>query len=349
MVTLSIKTANQLFAKLIVHNKEVDGYTFRYDGPPLNSDNVVSFEENIQDMFFSDHPLFTEMNYAAGKAIFSSAQSIAGNLFVFFKSEKKFEDFEEKLLKIFARYIAVETERSEMEIQLKQDTEMKTLGMITSGVAHEVRNPLNAIVVVSEALFGKIGDNQEYQRHIHHIRNQVKRLTGLMQDLLNFGRPLNKENIQLLPISICISQSIDTWNKTSTQFPDRKVNVHIEKDTGQLLIRTDPPRFCQVIVNLLDNACYYSSDIGSVTIHVSARHDTQMIYLKVIDNGPGIEEKYLENFFKPFFSMRKDGTGLGTSIVKRLVLLHDGQISVYNNKSQPGLCVEICLPIVHTN
>jgi two-component system NtrC family sensor kinase len=236
-----------------------------------------------------------------------------------------------------------------MEIQLKQDTEMKTLGMITSGVAHEVRNPLNAIVVVSEALFGKIGDNQEYQRHIQHIRNQVKRLTELMQDLLNLGRPLIKDNIQLLPIEACISQSLDTWSKTSAQFSDRKVNVYIDKGTGQLLIRTDPPRFYQVIVNLLDNACYYTPDNGTVTIHVSVQPVINKICLRIIDQGPGVEEKYLESFFKPFFSMRKDGTGLGTSIVKRLVLLHDGQVSVYNNKPQPGLCVEITLPIAHSN
>lgn len=344
LVSLSIQTSNQTFTKLIIDNKIVDNCNFRYNGPPFKSDNAITFEKNLPEVFMLDHPRFNEMNYATGIPIMLTTQVSAGNLFVFFKSEKRFEDFEEKLLKIFARYIGVETERHEMHLKLKQDVEMKTLGMITSGVAHEVRNPLNAIVTVSEALFRKIGENSKFKQHIYHIRTQVDRLTELMQDLLHLGKPLKEENLKCVPISKCISLSLVTWRETS-QFAKRKINVQIDESIDHYLIRIDPDRFQQIITNLLDNACHFTPDDEQVLLHISLLSEKNKIMIKIIDHGPGLEEVYLQDFFKPFFSMRKGGTGLGTSIVKRLILLHNGKCTVYNNKPKPGLCVEICLPI----
>ncbi|MFH0921112.1 MAG: PAS domain S-box protein [Fibrobacterota bacterium] len=125
-----------------------------------------------------------------GLPILSKSNELLGVLMAMDNKERIFTEDEYHLINIFTEYLVHEIYHIKLGQEAGQDKQMKILGQLTSGVAHEVRNPLNAIMAVSEALFQAIGKNPEYQPYIVHIREQVKRLSALMTELLELGRPI---------------------------------------------------------------------------------------------------------------------------------------------------------------
>jgi len=230
-----------------------------------------------------------------------------------------------------------------MEEQLRQAQEMKILGLLTSGVAHEVRNPLNGILAITEALANDLGDNPDYQPYVAHIKTQVTRLSDLMRDLLDLGRPIDKDN--LLPTSIMwlISAALNSWHHSSNH-SNRNIRVKADADANNWIVAAERARMQQVYINLFENACDHSPPESDVIIEVH-KPNNYTIQVKIIDEGIGIKPEYFERLFEPFFTTRKEGTGLGLGIVKRIVESHGGSIIMYNNGSQRGCCVEIQLPL----
>jgi PAS domain S-box-containing protein len=237
-----------------------------------------------------------------------------------------------------------EREKLVLEDKLRQSKQMRMLGQLTSGVAHEVRNPLNSIVAITEALFKDIGDNPEYQPYLEHIRKQVGRLSHLMQELLDFGRPGQKSDQQLLSLSPLIFETVNTW-KHSSIYKNYKVKILEPPEIKEWNIKADKNNIQQILFNLIDNACAHSPEDKDIAISVEKGENSSLV-MKVSDQGIGIPAKHLPHIFDPFFTTRKKGTGLGLSIVKNIVKLHNGTISANNNEPLPGLTVKIRLPLV---
>ncbi|MDR0305221.1 MAG: PocR ligand-binding domain-containing protein [Chitinispirillales bacterium] len=229
-----------------------------------------------------------------------------------------------------------ELERSKE--MLRANEEMNLLGQFVSGVAHEVRNPLNGILAITEALNAELNDNPEYGVYINHIRDQVGRLSDLMRDLLNFGKPIEKSNLQPVSISNVVSDALQTW-KNSSKYRERKVIFNNMIDNARGVVNADINRLQQVFINLLENACNHSSDSSKVTISLESGP-----VMRVTDEGSGVKDEHLDKLFKPFFTTRKGGTGLGLGIVKQIIQNHGGTVRLYNNSPHPGCTAEICLP-----
>jgi len=231
----------------------------------------------------------------------------------------------------------VELRTAELE-QLRANQEMSLLGQFTSGVAHEVRNPLNGILAITEALNVELGDNPDYGIYINHIRDQVARLSDLMRDLLNFGKPIEKSCLQPVSVASVISDALQIW-RTSSKYRERRVvfNNMIENSSG--IVNADKNKLQQVFINLLENACNHSCDSSEVVISLE---DGPVI--RITDKGSGIKEEHIDKLFKPFFTTRKGGTGLGLGIVKQIIQSHGGSVQLYNNTPHPGSTAEICLP-----
>jgi signal transduction histidine kinase len=256
--------------------------------------------------------------------------------------EHTFNDLEIHSIEIFARYLGHEIEHEIMDDQLRIAGEMNLLGRIASGVAHEVRNPLNGILAISEALFQDLGDKPEHLPYLEHIKNQVNRLSVLMKDLLELGKPLTQSEFIPQPLEPIIRSAIDSL-RHSVSHKNRTVNFTSFKDS--FMVKADAVKLQQVFFNLIDNACDHSHGDEPITVEMTtAFADTETV-VRVIDRGKGVAPNLLEKVFEPFFSTRKGGTGLGLSIVKRIVELHGGTISMTNNDPPPGLTVEVRLPI----
>jgi signal transduction histidine kinase/DNA-binding response OmpR family regulator len=234
-------------------------------------------------------------------------------------------------------------EREAMQEQLRASHEMNLLGRLASGVAHEVRNPLNGILAISEALFKDLGDNVEYLPYLEHIRSQVNRLSALMKDLLDLGKPLSPEEFYAQPIEGIIRSVMDSF-KHSSRHKNREIEVDVQRSVPSQPVKVDSVKIQQVFFNLLENACDHSPDTSKITVEITGPEDGYCV-VRVIDRGVGVPPELLSRICEPFFTTRKGGTGLGLSIVKHIVEMHGGAIAMSNNFPLPGLTVEVRLPV----
>lgn len=238
-----------------------------------------------------------------------------------------------------------ESEKKILEEQLVSTRQMQMLGQLTSGVAHEVRNPLNTIIALTEAMFQKIPDSRKYETFLEHIRGQVKRLSDLMNELLEFGRPLRAHDMQTVDLVPFVRSACSSWKQT-TVCKDNTVDITTQDETQSWLVHIDPIKMQQVFINLLDNAGQHSPPKSAFRIIISDSEKSGMVSVKCVDQGEGVREDNMPKLFEPFFTTREKGAGLGLNIVKNCVEYHGGTIRLYNNSPEPGLTAEILLPLV---
>lgn len=236
------------------------------------------------------------------------------------------------------------TENKQMEEQLTHSREMKLLGQMAAGVAHEVRNPLNAILAITEALFKDIGPNSAYQPYLEHIRSQVTRLSNLMKDLLELGKPIHSESFDVEVFREILSNIHNLWQETKFA-KTHKLSLIVPSEVEKILIKTDSLKLRQIILNLLENAAQNSPNGSAIEFRVEALNRGSCI-IKIGDQGTGIPEECLNRVFDPFFTTRAGGTGLGLSLVKNFVESMGGKVAIWNNDPPPGCTVKVTLPIV---
>ena len=174
---------------------------------------------------------------------------------------------------ITARKRADELQKSqeEMKRQLAQGQEYRILGQLTSGVAHEVRNPLNAISVVMEALFQDLGDRAEFLPYKEHIFTHVDRLKRLMQDLLELGKPIERSKVTTFSLVELVKESVAIW-KSSGPHEAYEVTLETESDE-EFCVKGDPLKLQQVFMNLLENASQHSPGGTEITIVLTRAGD----------------------------------------------------------------------------
>ena len=295
---------------------------------------------------FPDNELISIHNFKThiGVPVKSVGGRIAGFICVMDYVDRVFTEDEIRLIEIFARYVAYEHERNILETQLRQFDRMKLLGQMAAGVAHEVRNPLNAILAITEALFQDIGDNPEYQPFLDHIRTQVDRLSRLMGDLLDLGKPIQSSSLHLEYLPAICAATLDLWQQTPLS-QSRRVRLSLPPEQDDLNVMADSSKLQQVFLNLLENAAQHSPEGSEIRFVVSTPKKTTA-RICVIDQGTGVAAENLQKVFEPFFTTRKRGNGLGLSIVKNIIQALGGDIMIRNNEIPPGCTVEIILPVV---
>jgi PAS domain S-box-containing protein len=296
--------------------------------------------------FFPGNELISMHNFKThiGVPVINIEGRVTGFICAMDYIEREFSEDEIRLIEIFARYVAYEYERNIMEAQLRQFDRMKLLGQMAAGVAHEVRNPLNAILAITEALFQDIGDNPEYQPFLDHIRTQVDRLSRLMGDLLDLGKPIQSSSLHMEYLPAICTATLDLWQQTPLS-QSHRVRLSLPPEQDDLNIMADSSKLQQVFLNLLENAAQHSPEGSEIRFVVTApKKATARIC--VIDQGTGVLPENIQRVFEPFFTTRNKGNGLGLSIVKNIMQALGGDIMIRNNEIPPGCTVEIILPLV---
>jgi PAS domain S-box-containing protein len=303
-----------------------------------------TFFQGLLKTIFPEHP-FAEYNLKSivNIPVKDSVGNVVGAIIIMDNKEREFIQNEINLIEIFARYIAFEIERESMETRLQNAQKMEIIGKLAGGVAHEVRTPLNAIMVFTETLCATIENDSKYKTVLSHIRSQVDRLSALMKDLLNLGKPVDQSNLFRQSLNAICSSSIDIW-KHSEISRAHTVIFSQSEDCGDTYVFADSQKLQQVFLNLLDNAAENSPEYSEIRITLQVP-DRNMCKIQVVDYGNGVPEEILPRIFEPFFTTRRGGTGLGLCIVKHVIDTHGGRIEVVNNKPLPGCTVEIALPI----
>ncbi|HEV2722755.1 MAG TPA: PAS domain S-box protein [Thermoanaerobaculia bacterium] len=220
--------------------------------------------------------------------------------------------------------------------RLRGAAEMERFGRLVSGVAHEVRNPLNAIQAATATMELDCTD-PETKPLFEIVRSQVQRLAQLMRDLLIIAKPVHENWLQPLRIGEVVVDALASWQRD----PNIHVSLAVDFDGDVWL---DSGRMHQVIVNLLDNAVQHSGPNPEISIAV--RYDGAVCRIAVRDAGRGVSAGDLAHVFEPFFTTRHGGTGLGLSLVKSIVEQHGGSVTLRPNDPEPGCTAEVVLPVV---
>ncbi len=275
-----------------------------------------------------------------GVPVLNNQGDILGVICVLDDQQKKFSSEEVHAVEIFAGYVAKEFEREQIQEELLHSREMQLLGRLTSGVAHEVRNPLNALIAVTEALFQDLENKDDFLVYKEHIRTQVDRLSRLMQDLLEMGRPFDESRRMRVNLSELILSTVQLWNSSAPR--NHSVLTDFSPGAETAAVNGDFSKLQQVLINLLDNASQHSPEGSRITVRLDFTSGT--VVIGVTDQGCGIDKEVMGRMFEPFFTTRKKGTGLGLCIVKQIVELHGGTIVAQNNLADSGAIMKICLP-----
>lgn len=249
-------------------------------------------------------------------------------------------DIFESLVNSLNRMIEVLNRRNE---QLIHSEKLASLGTLTSGVAHELNNPLNNISTSVQILTEEIEDGDlEYKRMLlGETEKQVDRARDIIKGLLEFSRERT-----FVPQEVNFKELVEKTMKLIKGEIPSNVTQHFELDDS-LEVRIGPHRIQRVIMNMVINAAHAmeDSDNGKLTI-IAERTDENTFCFQVKDTGKGIKKEDMEKIFDPFYTTKEvgKGTGLGLSISHGIVESHGGRIEVESQEGK-GTVFKVCLPI----
>jgi signal transduction histidine kinase len=215
------------------------------------------------------------------------------------------------------------------------------MGTIVGGVAHEARSPLFGISATLDALAAGSRGDAALAPFLATMREQVQKLSRLMTELLDYGRPIAAE-LKPQSLSVAVARSIGSCSALADE---ARVKVELVGEPAGDVVPMDEPRLQQVFQNLVQNAIQHSPQSGRIRIEVRPEfdHDQPGVRCSVRDSGPGFDASDLEKVFEPFFTHRRGGTGLGLSIVQRIVEQHAGRVLAGNHPAG-GAIVTVWLP-----
>ncbi|MGI8897810.1 MAG: hybrid sensor histidine kinase/response regulator [Pyrinomonadaceae bacterium] len=236
------------------------------------------------------------------------------------------------------------TKRTELEASLRQGEMMSLLGSLVAGVAHEVRNPLFGISSILDAFETRFSDRTEYLRYTDVLRDEVGRLTVLMEELLEYGKPF-KGDFYNLSVDEVVTKSLRSCLPAAEVAQVSLVN-NIKAQLPKLMV--DRRRLSKVFVNLIENAIQHSPSGATVSVEACEVYEAQQHWIdcSVKDCGAGILDEDQPKIFEPFFSKRRGGTGLGLAIADRIMGEHGGKLIAGNN-AEGGACMTARFPVPH--
>ncbi|KPL14746.1 MAG: hypothetical protein AMS23_00250 [Bacteroides sp. SM1_62] len=233
------------------------------------------------------------------------------------------------------------TQQRKMEAQIQRKERLSAMGELASGVAHEIRNPLNTIGTIIQQLdkdFSPSENHEEYHKLAQLVYQEVRRINETVQDFLNFSRPepINPGRFSLQDLFNYLKQQY------STLLQEHKITMKINlKWHGEVF--WDRKQIQQVFMNLIQNAVDAIDQNGLIALTVNSAADNEL-EIVFSDNGPGIDENIRSKIFNLYYTTKPKGTGIGLSIVQRIIYEHEGIISVESTAGK-GTRFIIRLPI----
>lgn len=210
--------------------------------------------------------------------------------------------------------------RIEDEIELSR--RLAAIGRLTSGVAHEVKNPINAIVVHLEVLRQKLSQvDPDTRRHMDVIGAEIKRLDRVVQTLVDFTRP-----VELRLADLDLRKLVEEVVMLASPEAERqKVRMQKEITLQPLPVRVDADLVKQAVLNIVINGVQAMSE-GGGNLYVTARRDGDGAVIAVRDEGPGIPAEIRSKIYNLYFTTKKGGSGIGLPMSYRVLQLHNGSL-----------------------
>ncbi|MEZ6128396.1 MAG: ATP-binding protein [Planctomycetaceae bacterium] len=216
--------------------------------------------------------------------------------------------------------------------------QMATLAQLATGVAHEIRNPLTAIKMLVQSTTSQDEMSTLPTEDLRIVEDQIRRMEKSVNALLEFARPgpAERHAIRLNDIVPDVIRLLEG------QARNQSVELQVDDELRDTTLSADRDQLQQLLLNLGLNALNVMPGGGTVTFSVR-RHHQDAICVLVSDTGPGIPTEILGDIFKPFFTTRKQGIGLGLNICQRIAEEHGGTLTARNDEGG-GATFELCLP-----
>ena len=234
-------------------------------------------------------------------------------------------------------------QRKRMEKQIAQADKLASIGELSSGVAHEINNPLGVILGYTQLLLRSEKSTSRRYPDLKTIEKHVRNCKTIVEDLLNFSRKSETEK-KMLDIHQIIEDVI-----TFVQHHSDIENITLEKKYNPAVqpLLVDEKKIKQVLINLVVNAIHAVGKKGHILISTDLEEPSGDLMVNVRDDGHGIEKKHLKNIFDPFFTTKPtgEGTGLGLSVSYGIIKHHGGHIFV-ESKPEAGTTFTFTLPAI---
>ncbi len=235
------------------------------------------------------------------------------------------------------------TEKRSKEARLRRAENLAALTTLAAGIAHEIKNPLGSIGIHIQLIQKAIRNKETIERkdiesYLSVINEEVDRLNRIIVDFLFAVRPMDTK-LEDSDINQVIKGLLE-FVKYELEESNIRVETHLEEDLPK--IKLDAKYFKQALLNLIKNSLYAMPDGGILKIETGQSGDT--VFVKVIDNGVGIPKDIIDKIFEPYFTTKDFGTGLGLTLVYKIVKEHMGEIAV-ESKEGKGTTFILSFPV----
>ncbi len=359
----------------------LDNFEYSLTGTP-SADVIreccsLAIETGVQLRYPAD-AMLAEMScegYYAEPLMASASDEALGYLALMDVRPLHLDGDQRSMMKVFAARTAAELERklaaaalTQERARLAQRVDERTAELVQANhelhralqlrdeflasVSHELRTPLNVVIGLSDALAeGVYGDlNAKQLRSLHTLNESGRHLLSLINDILDVAKA-EAGQMDLLPTDVKLDELCQTSLSMVRQTAeDRQIRIHYELAENLTTIRADGLRLKQVLVNLLSNAVKFTENQGAIGLDVAGNRADGWVTFTVWDTGIGIDEADQPRLFQPFVQLdtrlnrKYGGTGLGLVLVRRLVELHQGTVSMQSVVGQ-GTRVVVSLPM----
>jgi len=260
------------------------------------------------------------------------------------------EDIE--LLSTLANQTAIAIENARLYEDIKKSKSyirradrLASLGTLTAGLAHEIRNPLVAIKTLTQLLPERLDDEEFRSQFLQIASGEVDRISSLVNELLDFARPSDPK-LKLEDINNILDGMILL---VSTETKKKQINITKNYTSDLPPVQIDREQIKQVFLNILLNAIEATRENGKIDVKTRSfikPGGEPYVQIEFTDTGSGIPEEYLEDIFNPFFTTKSTGSGLGLSISNQIIQEHRGYIHVESHLNK-GASFFINLPVNH--
>jgi len=220
------------------------------------------------------------------------------------------------------------SEEEQSQAARKQLEQRAILGEVTAIFAHEVRNPINAIMLSLQVIEDNLNENDENHKWIENIREECNKLLYLMESVLSFAKPL-EYRMSNVNLDDMLPRILERWHPRLLRL---YIDSYYESSVQLPIVEGDPRALEQVFTNLISNSVNAMSDNGgSLGIKISEsdhEEDRKFLEITLTDSGHGIPDEIKSHMFKPFVTGSNRGTGLGLAITQRIINAHKGKIEV---------------------
>jgi signal transduction histidine kinase len=219
----------------------------------------------------------------------------------------------------------------QLEQELEVSRRLAAIGRLTAGVGHEVKNPINAMVLHLELLRGKLAgdsvslDRDSAQRHVEILAHEMQRLDRVVQTLADFSRPLEM-HLREYDLARVVAGVVDL---TDAEMQENGVTVQFDQPSNPVTVRLDEELIRQALLNLLLNAMQAMPAGGEIRLSVKRENNNAVV--EIADEGEGIPAQLLPRIFDLYFTTKPKGSGIGLALTYRIVQLHGGAMDVRSN------------------